>query len=369
MSDKTCLDFMKNPNINPVTGRKIKLNGPVYKKLEKRCYSKIFNKKQKRNTKIFQDFLYPINPETGRKIKLNGKVYNKIKHKYNSFEIKSPKYTLSSDPNIQETIIVSNIIYNIPKKIKQWNIGKKVGSGGFGSVYDCTHDYKNNIKYVVKFMPKNSFGVENEIKVYTESYGKGYSFLPKCFAIGIYGDLCFIVIEKLKPFNFTFSKISYLYEIYKKFYLKLNRVHGDVKFSNIMIRQTSNKKEDIVLIDFGMSVKFEKISSKKTETIFGTPMYISRNSMNRIITNQNDLESLCYCILNSKYVLPWNSKDNNSIENLLILKENFVDSFLSQKIELKEINDSLFEFMTHVFIVSKYFISNISYKYLDMLMQ
>lgn len=369
MSDKTCLDFMKNPNINPVTGRKIKLNGPVYKKLEKRCYSHIFNNKKKRN-KIYQDFLYPVNPETGRKIKLNGVVYKKLKKKYESIEITSPKYIISENPNIQETIIVSGKKYDIPKYIKNWIVGKKIGSGGFGSVYQCTHKYKNTI-CVIKFTPKNSYGIENEMKFYIESFGKKYKFLPQCFDMGIYGDLTFIIMEKLYPFIFDFKKIPELYFIFKKFFLEFKRSHGDVKFNNIMVRRLPNKKEDIVLIDFGMSFKFD--GKQKIETVCGTPVYLSRNSIHKIITNQNDLESLCYCILDYKYILPWDSrllenkknKNKKSLNFLLNEKENFVKNFIINKIPLKEIDDNIFEFIKHIFIISNNFISEISYKYLD----
>lgn len=367
MSDKTCLDFMKNPNINPVTGRKIKLNGPVYKKLEKRCYSHIFNNKKKRK-KIYQDFLYPVNPETGRKIKLNGVVYKKLKKKYESIEITSPKYIISENPNIQETIIVSGEKYDIPKYIKNWIVGKKIGSGGFGSVYQCTHKYKNTI-CVIKFTPKNSYGIENEMKFYIESFGKKYKFLPQCFDMGIYGDLTFIIMEKLYPFIFDFKKIPELYFIFKKFFLEFKRSHGDVKFNNIMVRRLPNKKEDIVLIDFGMSFKFD--GKQKIETVCGTPVYLSRNSIHKIITNQNDLESLCYCILDYKYILPWdsrlleNKKNKKNLNFLLNEKENFVKNFIYDKIPLKEIDDNIFEFIKHIFIISNNFISEISYKYLD----
>lgn len=39
MALATCEKWLLNPLINPVSNRKIKLNGPTYKKLEKQCKS------------------------------------------------------------------------------------------------------------------------------------------------------------------------------------------------------------------------------------------------------------------------------------------------------------------------------------------
>ena len=109
MNSVLCNEFIKNDNINPITKRKIKKNGPTYKKLIKQCErisdkekiktqdkSAIESVKKNYNTckKMIKDD--SKNPFTGRKIKRNGPTYNRI---------------LSECEDIQE-------MYNIYKKFK-----------------------------------------------------------------------------------------------------------------------------------------------------------------------------------------------------------------------------------------------------------
>jgi hypothetical protein len=70
-----CDKWLKNKTINPETSRKIKENGPAYKKLLKKCSlnpNDICDKWLKNKN---------INPETLRKIKENGPVYKKLQKK------------------------------------------------------------------------------------------------------------------------------------------------------------------------------------------------------------------------------------------------------------------------------------------------
>ena len=72
-----CDKWLLNKTINPETLRKIKENGPVYKKLLKKCS---LNQKEKTKKDICKPFNAnkTINPETLRKIKKNGDVYKKL---------------------------------------------------------------------------------------------------------------------------------------------------------------------------------------------------------------------------------------------------------------------------------------------------
>ena len=68
-----------NKNINPITKRTIKVNGPVYNNIEKNCNKKNFDNKPKRSKNICDEWLNNpnINPETGKSIKKNGPIYKK----------------------------------------------------------------------------------------------------------------------------------------------------------------------------------------------------------------------------------------------------------------------------------------------------
>jgi hypothetical protein len=81
-----CYKWLENKTINPETSRKIKENGPMYKKLQKKCS---LNPKKTKDTdelkekNICTEWLKnkTINPETSRIIKKNGPVYKKLENK------------------------------------------------------------------------------------------------------------------------------------------------------------------------------------------------------------------------------------------------------------------------------------------------
>lgn len=52
-----CIKWLKNKGINPETGRKIKVNGPIYKKLEKKCGVEKIDKKPKKKLQKYNNHL------------------------------------------------------------------------------------------------------------------------------------------------------------------------------------------------------------------------------------------------------------------------------------------------------------------------
>ena len=84
-----CDEWLKNPSINPETGKSIKKNGPVFKKLTKLCKEKINKSKSSsdmsvssKTKKLCSEWKNnpTINPETGYKIKIDGPKYNYFKN-------------------------------------------------------------------------------------------------------------------------------------------------------------------------------------------------------------------------------------------------------------------------------------------------
>jgi len=82
-----CDEWLNNPNVNPETGKSIKKNGPVFKKLLKLCQEKK-NKSKSSSSSVSSKTLRlcdewkknkTVNPETGYKIKENGPKYNYFK--------------------------------------------------------------------------------------------------------------------------------------------------------------------------------------------------------------------------------------------------------------------------------------------------
>jgi len=85
-----CNEWRNNPSINPKTGRKIKIGGKVYNELKKECEQSSTNRDSLRVRCKSRNTLSPLtcaewrknpnlNPKTGRKIKINGDVYNRFK--------------------------------------------------------------------------------------------------------------------------------------------------------------------------------------------------------------------------------------------------------------------------------------------------
>jgi len=88
MNENKCIQFLKNDSINPLTFRKIKKNGPTYKRLKKECEKKSQLKPDNLNKIKEIENKYKIckkmikddsrNPFTGRKIKRDGPTYKKL---------------------------------------------------------------------------------------------------------------------------------------------------------------------------------------------------------------------------------------------------------------------------------------------------
>ncbi len=206
-----CYKWLENKTINPVTLRKIKENGPIFKELQKKC-----SLNQKKETKLTEKDLCDkwlenktINPATLRKIKENGPIFKELEKKclvksepksfksFKSLEISNTKkisaikkihklfipYIKRTSVNIIDRVNYFTImkryllsiketkncvrLYNIDEKTKKpiYRVGnriildKQIGSpSAFGIVF-LSH-FKSNIKYGTKFDKLNKFAVK-----------------------------------------------------------------------------------------------------------------------------------------------------------------------------------------------------------------
>src|SRR5579864_531325 len=78
-----CESWLRNPLINPKTGRQIKLDGPTYRKIEKECLGTRSPRRRPVSFSVLEcDQWFKndrVNPRTGRQIKFNGPTYLKLK--------------------------------------------------------------------------------------------------------------------------------------------------------------------------------------------------------------------------------------------------------------------------------------------------
>lgn len=97
ISQSDCDKFKTNPQINPLTNRKIKTNGPTYRDLMKYCNDKETITKKSISQQDCETFLKNphTNPLTQRKIKKNGPKYQELMKKCsgheNQVKLDSPK--------------------------------------------------------------------------------------------------------------------------------------------------------------------------------------------------------------------------------------------------------------------------------------
>lgn len=348
ISVNKCKDFFKNKNINPLTGRTIKDNGAVQKKLIKQCqdlklsgsYKKsapTTGKSPKRSTRkkknpsisLSADKLRRIceewfnnrgvDPISRKKIRPNFKIYKTLLTKCSEFNDNKNTYRANIKntnnsgllqipgiprpvPKINDVVVYDGKQVRIPQQIKNWILGKKLGKGGFGIVYECINIYDKKT-YAIKVEHQLSGGLYVENKFYNSVRKYNNRHIPTLYDVGVFQKIRYMVIDKLFPFKFTPDRISEIIEAIESF-AAMNRSHGDIKFDNMMQRETG----ELVLIDFGLSWKIKPfVFNADPKHISGTMVFMSLYTHEGIVTYRNDLESLIYCILEIINILPWDN--------------------------------------------------------------
>lgn len=204
--------------------------------------------------------------------------------------------------------------------------GKKIGSGGFSSVYSCVND-----KYVVmKFANiKGLSSLRREIIIYKSIPQNSKRFIPRFY--DSIDDSC-IVLEK---FETDLSRSKYNLDHYElctvicdiidsiKYIHCFGFVHCDVKPGNVFIDSEGNA----VLGDLGLARYFDdrtEYHNQKKYSRVGTLPYMSRD-VHRYLkpTRRTDMESLGWMMIEIfRGSLPWKGKRP---EEMLTMKEKVSD--------------------------------------------
>ncbi len=204
---------------------------------------------------------------------------------------------------------------------KKYIIGKKLGSGAYGSVYLITD--KQNKKYVIKLIDKKALekkradkSLEEIRKYIKKSLYREYTILKEIKDIPHvvkyyehYDNLKFkghsyfgIVMEYIEGYelsklyicaediNYMIPKniiLKFMLEMFKTLNLlhERNIVHRDIKLENIMF----NEKE-LTLVDFGFSCITKTDNTRlqcPTDRMFGTALYMSPELLRWKFTKNN----------------------------------------------------------------------------------
>lgn len=213
-----CEEWIRNPTINPLTNRKIKVNGPTYKKFEKDCDESSSPKSSPKHTSPCEEWTKnpTINPRTNRKIKVNGPTYKVLENDCSGIKIKNSKIEIVSLPSTSIDVSMNmklEIYANNNKRVESNEYVNSLDLGESPKVSGYFQKYGKVLKYnidddvldfdifnrIIKYVPNFVFIFKNRM---TEPYIK----LTNINRNGLF-DLCLLQLLMYKyPDNVLLSK-------------------------------------------------------------------------------------------------------------------------------------------------------------------
>jgi len=203
-----------------------------------------------------------------------------------------------------------------------WILGKKLGEGSFGEIYQgINSDDEKDISAIKLGKGEGREMLIREAKILYSL--RGYEGVPEIKGCCAYQEFYVMVMELLGP---SLSDLLNEYELSLKVILLLadqmikhlqyihskNTLHGDLKPSNFLMGRV-DKRNMCLLIDFGLCEEYRNPETKKhipysdKHGFHGTPRYCSIHVHNGIVSSRrDDMESLGYVmiyLLQGK--LPW----------------------------------------------------------------
>jgi serine/threonine protein kinase len=208
--------------------------------------------------------------------------------------------------------------------VNKYKLLSKIGEGMFGSVYKGSHKKTNKLVAIKCENINSPFKLlKNESHILKYLYDHGCRSIPLVHWYGIHNDYTCLIIphydctltEYLCNETFTKDKLNKIFVRLIGMFENIHTnmvIHRDVKPDNFMI-----KDGNIYLIDFGFSVFYIQedgihIENEISDTIIGTPKYVSYNiHCGDTSSRRDDLISLGYVYL---YMLmkelPWDTLPN-----------------------------------------------------------
>lgn len=203
-----------------------------------------------------------------------------------------------------------------------WILGKKLGEGSFGEIYQATNEKDASDVVAVKLgRGEGKDMLQREAKILYQL--RGYDGVPEVRACYSEGEWYVMVMQLL---GISLSDLLMEYDLNLKAILILadqmiqhleyihskNIIHGDLKPSNFLLGK-GEQRNRVLLIDFGLCEEYRNPETKKhipysdKHGFHGTPRYCSLHVHNGIASSRrDDMESLGYVLI---YLflgkLPW----------------------------------------------------------------
>jgi serine/threonine protein kinase len=222
----------------------------------------------------------------------------------------------------------------------RYRLGKKVGAGSFGEIYEGTDIFANSevaikLEHMTIKYPQLLF----EAKLLKTIPGVG---IPQMFWFGVAGEYNTMVMELLGQnledlFNFCtrnftlktilligIEMLERIKHVHENHY-----VHRDIKPENFLVGK-GQSEQIIYIIDFGLAKRYRDeqtrihVPFKENKNLTGTARYASKNAHRGIEqSRRDDLESIGYVLIYlMKGVLPWQGlKCKDKTEKYLKIKE------------------------------------------------
>lgn len=208
----------------------------------------------------------------------------------------------------------------------RWKVGGRVGSGGFGNVYNTTH-VRHGTEAIVKIShrPKWNFQFETEANILRRLAKRNEPGFPKVHD-HVYIDNCrALIMQKVgEPLCDDFRNqgdaytmpmvvkigtalLSRLYQLHK-----IGYIHRDIRPDNVLFGPVSDRRK-VYLVDFGISQRYLDRNDKNHISPGTDPepvgdVYFAALAFHqgRIHSRKDDMESLMYLIaFLFRGTLPW----------------------------------------------------------------
>ena len=265
MEINKCKEWLLNKNINPITKRKIKIDGPTYKKFKELCYNKDKNCKEWLLNKN-------INPITKRNIKIDGPIYKKfnelcINKKILSLILSSNSSSSSLiDSSLSYSIISSNDnkvkdkIINLIKVVRKKNLliinkflyeNFNINNNNNCLTVKNNRIYINDIIQLKNNIGFGAYGIAYLLNYYNEIDKYTINYVIKLVVLDKYQSLYEIrILEYLTKYaiDYEFPHFPMTYDI---LYCKRNNItkllENEIKDNDYNIFENLEKKKGDIL--------------------------------------------------------------------------------------------------------------------------